>query len=176
MIDVLVGFQFEFFCENCGEILCLVFKFYCKGQIIGWLSCFVFLFYDLNKVSCVIGVFVDVGGGGVKVDVLVEVMVEVVVLYECCLMCCKWVGCECWNSSSNSCCECVVQLVVGVVVVGYGVMGIGLVCFNCQMFSEGGCFCYECGFDMVSMYKSCFVCGVIFLCVVCFCIDCGYGF
>ena len=45
MSDVSAGFQFEFYCEKCGEASRSAFKPYRKGQITGWLSRFAFMFY-----------------------------------------------------------------------------------------------------------------------------------
>lgn len=174
--DVSAGFQFEFFCENCGETSRSAFKPYRKGQITGWLSRFAFLFYDLNKASRATGAFADAGGGGAKADALAEAMAEAAALYERCPTCHKWVGRECWNSSSNSCRECAAQPAAGAAAGGYGATVAGPACPNCQTPSEGGRFCHECGFDMASTHKSCPACGVTLPRAARFCTDCGHGF
>ena len=41
--DVSAGFQFEFYCEICGDTWRTDFKPYRKGQITGWLTRFAFM-------------------------------------------------------------------------------------------------------------------------------------
>ena len=53
---------------------------------------------------------------------------------------------------------------------------VGPVCPNCQVLSEGGRFCHECGFDMASTHKSCPGCGTTVSRQARFCPDCGHGF
>ena len=176
MSDVSAGFQFEFFCEKCGESSRSAFKPYRKGQITGWLSRFAFMFYDLNKASRATGAFAEAGGGSAKAEALGEAMAVAAPLYERCEGCRKWVGRECWNSSSGSCRDCAAKAGAGANTAAYGNSGGGSACPNCQTASEGGRFCHECGFDMASTHKSCPGCGVTLSRQARFCTDCGHGF
>ncbi len=176
MSDVSAGFQFEFFCEKCGESSRSAFKPYRKGQITGWLSRFAFMFYDLNKASRATGAFAEAGGGSAKADALAEAMAAAAPMYERCEGCRKWVGRECWSSSSGSCRDCAAKAGAGASTSAYGNSGGGSVCPNCQTPGEGGRFCHECGFDMASTHKSCPACGVTLSRQARFCTDCGHGF
>lgn len=60
---------------------------------------------------------------------------------------------------------------------GGGSVGMtAAVCPNCQIPSEGGRFCHECGFDMASTHKACPGCGGVMPKASRFCTDCGHGF
>jgi len=175
--DLSAGFQFEFYCEKCGESSRSAFTPYRKGQITGWLSRFAFLFYDLNKASKATGAFADAGGGGAKAEALAEAMALAAPMYERCESCRKWIGRECWNSSTGRCHDCSAQPGQAGGSAGYGASsGGGSVCPNCQTPSQGGRFCHECGFDMASTHKSCPACGVTLPRAARFCTDCGHGF
>jgi hypothetical protein len=178
MSDVSAGFQFEFFCEKCGETSRSAFKPYRKGQITGWLNRFAFMFYDLNKAGRATGAFAEAGSSGAKGDALEEARAAAAALYERCDSCRKWVGRECWNSSTGSCRECATKAASNTAdTSGYGASaGGGATCPNCQSPSHGGRFCAECGFDMASTHKSCPACGVTLPRQARFCTDCGHGF
>ncbi len=177
MSDVSAGFQFEFFCEKCGETSRSAFKPYRKGQITGWLNRFAFMFYDLNKAGRATGAFAEAGSSGAKGDALEEARAAAAALYERCDSCRKWVGRECWNSSTGSCRECATKSAsAGADTSGYGASAGGTACPNCQTPSQGGRFCHECGFDMASTHKSCPACGVTLSRQARFCTDCGHGF
>jgi len=171
--DVSAGFQFEFYCELCGEKSRSAFKPYRKGQITGWLSRFAFMFHDLNKASRATGAFADAGASGAKGEALAEAMAAAAPLYERCDGCRKWVGRECWNASTGSCRECAARTGTAA---GPSATAGGAACPNCQTPSAGGRFCAECGFDMASTHKSCPACGVTLPRAARFCTDCGHGF
>ncbi len=171
--DVSAGFQFEFFCERCGESWRSPFKPYRKGQITGWLSRFAFMFSDLSKASRATGAFADAGGGSAKTEALEEARATAASMFEHCPGCRKWVGRECWDAHAGSCNECAGQAARGS---GHEASGGGAVCPNCQTPSQGGRFCHECGFDMASTHKSCPACGVTLPRSARFCTDCGHGF
>ncbi|KQW50003.1 MULTISPECIES: zinc ribbon domain-containing protein [unclassified Roseateles] len=175
MSDVSAGFQFEFFCEKCGESSRSAFKPYRKGQITGWLSRFAFMFHDLSKASRATGAFAEAGGSGAKGDALAEAMAAAAPLYERCTGCRKWTGRECWNSSSGTCKDCAGKSSAGSAAYGAS-SSTATACPNCQTASEGGRFCHECGFDMASTHKSCPACGVTLSRQARFCTDCGHGF
>ena len=177
MSDVSAGFQFEFFCEKCGETSRSAFKPYRKGQITGWLSRFAFMFHDLNKASRATGAFAEAGSAGAKGEALAEAKVAAAALFERCESCRKWTGRECWNSSTGTCRECAAKATTGGNGGGHGASsGGGSVCPNCQTPSAGGRFCHDCGFDMASTHKSCPACGVTLPRQARFCTDCGHGF
>lgn len=175
MSDVSAGFQFEFFCEKCGESSRSAFRPYRKGQITGWLSRFAFMFYDLNKASRATGAFAEAGASGAKAEALAEAMAVAAPLYEKCPGCRKWVGRECWNSGSSSCRDCAARASLDAAPAAGAAAG-GATCPNCQTPSAGGRFCHECGFDMASTHKSCPACGVTLSRQARFCTDCGHGF
>lgn len=176
MSDLSAGFQFEFFCEKCGESSRSAFKPYRKGQITGWLSRFAFMFYDLNKASRATGAFAEAGGSSAKAEALEEARAAAASLYEKCPGCRKWVGRECWNSGSGSCRDCATSAATSSGAGQGAASGGGAVCPNCQTPSAGGRFCHECGFDMASTHKSCPACGVTLPRAARFCTDCGHGF
>ncbi|MFK4707656.1 ribosomal protein L32 [Roseateles asaccharophilus] len=181
MSDVSAGFQFEFYCEKCGETSRSAFRPYRKGQITGWLSRFAFMFHDLSKASRATGAFAEAGGSGAKAEALEEARALAAALYERCTGCRKWVGRECWDGNAGSCRDCATKAAAnsgggygsqG----GYGAASGGAACPNCQTASQGGRFCHECGFDMASTHKSCPACGITLPRSARFCTDCGHGF
>lgn len=176
MSDVSAGFQFEFYCEKCGEASRSAFKPYRKGQITGWLSRFAFMFYDLNKASRATGAFAEAGAGEAKREALAEAMTLAALLYEKCTGCRKWVGRECWNSSAGTCRDCAARSAQDAPAAGAGASATTAACPNCQTPSTGGRFCHECGFDMASTHKSCPACGITLPRQARFCTDCGHGF
>jgi hypothetical protein len=175
--DLSAGFQFEFFCEQCGEGVRSPFTPYRKGQITGWLSRFSFLFNDLNKASRATGAFADAGAQEAKAEALAQAKALLLPRFKQCEACHKAVGAECWNSSAQMCNSCLErrngQSGPGAVA---SHSGGGMACPNCQTPSEGGRFCHECGFDMASTHKSCPTCGVTLSRQARFCTDCGHGF
>lgn len=173
--DLSAGFQFEFFCEKCGETSRTAFRPYRKGQITGWLSRFAFMFHDLNKASRATGAFAEAGATNAKREALADAMAAVADNYQRCERCRKWVGRECWNASSGSCRDCATP---GASAQGAQAMATAaaVVCPNCQTPSSGGRFCHECGFDMASTHKSCPACGTTLARQARFCTDCGHGF
>ena len=173
--DVSAGFQFEFFCEKCGESSRSAFRPYRKGQITGWLSRFAFMFYDLNKASRATGAFAEAGASGAKGEALAEAMAAAAPLYEKCPGCRKWVGRECWNSGTSSCRDCAARASLDAAPAAGAAAG-GATCPNCQTPSSGGRFCHECGFDMASTHKSCPACGITLPRQARFCTDRGHGF
>lgn len=173
--DLSAGFQFEFFCEKCGETSRSAFRPYRKGQITGWLSRFAFLFYDLNKASRATGAFADAGAQTAKREALAEAMAAAAGSYERCGTCHKWVGRECWNAGTGTCRECATPGGNGAAASGASAAS-GATCPNCQTPSSGGRFCHECGFDMASTHKSCPACGITLPRQARFCTDCGHGF
>lgn len=176
--DLSAGFQFEFFCEICGETQRSAFRPYRKGQITGWLSRFAFLFSDLNKASRATGAFADAGASGAKADALDEARAAMASSYQHCDECHQWAGRECWDSRASTCSACAARAAAGTPVApGPATPGqAGSACPNCQALSQGGRFCHECGFDMASTHKSCPGCGAMQLRQARFCTDCGHGF
>jgi hypothetical protein len=176
--DVSAGFQFEFFCERCGETSRSAFRPYRTGRLTGWLSRFTFMFTDLHKASRATGAFADAGANEARAEALAEAVAAAAQAYERCERCRKWVGRECWNGNTGSCSDCASRAASGAgATAGYAAgSGGGAVCPNCQTASEGGRFCHECGFDMASTHKSCPACGVTLPRQARFCTDCGHGF
>lgn len=176
--DVSAGFQFEFFCEACGETQRSAFQPYRKGQITGWLSRFTFLFNDLHKATRATGAFADAGASNAKAEALGEAMAAVASQYQHCGECHKWVDRACWDERADSCKACATRAQGGSsAYAGQASPGqAGSACPNCQVPSQGGRFCHECGFDMASTHKSCPGCGAMQLRQARFCTDCGHGF
>lgn len=175
--DVSAGFQFEFFCEACGETQRSAFQPYRKGQITGWLSRFAFMFSDLSKASRATGAFADAGAGGAKAEALGEAVAALPSPYQHCSECRKWVGRECWDARADSCKACAGGAQAGTSAASQAAASQGgSACPNCQAPSQGGRFCHECGFDMASTHKGCPGCGAMQLRQARFCTDCGHGF
>jgi Uncharacterised protein family UPF0547 len=180
--DVSAGFQFEFFCEICGETSRSAFQPYRKGQLTGWLTRFAFMFSDLHKVGRATGTFADAGATSAKTEALAEAQALAAKHYTHCETCHKWACGECWNENAGQCKDCAAK--VGARRGGGGGGGYGneaaaesgAACPNCQTPSQGGRFCHECGFDMASTHKSCPGCGATMPRAARFCTDCGHGF
>lgn len=176
--DVSAGFQFEFFCEVCGETSRSAFQPYRKGQLTGWLTRFAFMFTDLHKFGRATGTFADAGAQGAKAEALAEAQAAAMKIYTRCDSCHKWVCGDCYIESSGECKDCAAKAKAKA---SYSVGGSGgdanaTVCPNCQTESQGGRFCHECGFDMASTHKSCPGCGSTQPRSARFCTDCGHGF
>ena len=180
--DVSAGFQFEFYCEICGDTWRSDFKPYRKGQITGWLTRFAFMFTDLHKVGRATGTFADAGSNSAKQENLAQSQALAAQRYQHCDGCRKWVCGDCWVNNANHCTECEAKARAssgGGYGSGYSNGDAGhatMVCPNCQTPSQGGRFCHECGFDMASTHKSCPGCGATMPRQARFCTDCGHGF
>ena len=184
--DLGAGFQFEFFCERCGETWRSPFKSYRKGQLTGllsrssaltqelggWMSGLSRVVSNIYRASRGVGAFADAGTAGARAEAQTEAMALAKDRYHCCDTCQKWVGDECFDERSGLCLDCV----KGGPQRNAGQGGGGLACPNCQTPSQGGRFCAECGFDMASTHKSCPSCGATQPREARFCGDCGHGF
>jgi len=173
--DVSAGFQFEFFCEICGETSRSAFQPYRKGQLTGWLTRFAFMFTDLHKASRATGTFADAGANSAKAEALAEAQASARRIYQRCDTCHKWVCGDCWSESAGQCKDCTAKASGGYSGGNAG-SDSGAACPNCQTPSQGGRFCHECGFDMASTHKSCPGCGSTMPRSARFCTDCGHGF
>lgn len=175
--DPGAGFQFEFFCECCGETQRSAFMPYRTGQLTGWLGRFIFMFSDLYKVSRATGAFADAGAKNAKDEALLEAQAQVASQYHHCDACHKWAGAECWAGDDGQCRDCAAKARAGTS--GYAEAssaGAGHNCPHCATPTGGGRFCPECGFDTASTHKSCPACGATTQRQARFCTDCGHGF
>ncbi|HWK83367.1 MAG TPA: zinc ribbon domain-containing protein [Caldimonas sp.] len=184
--DLGAGFQFEFFCERCGETWRSPFKAYRKGQLTGllsrssaltqelggWLSGVSRTVQNIYRASRGVGAFADAGSAGARAEAQAEAIALAKDRYHCCDACQKWVGDECFDERSGLCLDCA----KGGSQRNAGQGGGALACPNCQTPSQGGRFCAECGFDMASTHKSCPSCGATQPREARFCGDCGHGF
>ena len=176
--DVSAGFQFEFYCDLCGESMRTAFTPYRKGQLTGWLGRFTFLFSDLYKVNRASGAFADAGASSAKAEALEEARATVAQYYHACPTCHRAAGNECWSADLQQCRDCAAKARSGSSG-GYSQSApgeAGSACPHCQTPSQGGRFCHECGFDMASTHKSCPSCGSTMSRQARFCTDCGHGF
>lgn len=175
--DVSAGFQFEFYCEVCGETNRSAFTPYRKGQLTGWLTRFAFMFTDLHKAGRATGAFADAGASGAKADALAEAQAVAMRLYQRCETCRKWACANCWNESTGTCKDCASKAATRATYdKGQAASAGGALCPNCNTPTQGGRFCPECGFDLASTHKSCPGCGATMPRSARFCTDCGHGF
>jgi hypothetical protein len=183
--DIGAGFQFEFFCQRCGETWRSPFKPYRKGQLTGLLSASSKLTGELGgwlqgvsrtvtniyRASRGAGALSDAGAQNARAEAQAEAIALAKDRYHCCDSCHNWVGDECFDDRAGLCLDCAK---------GAGQRSGGsegsLACPNCQTPSQGGRFCHECGFDMASTHKSCPACGATQAREARFCGDCGHGF
>ncbi len=181
--DVHVGFQYEFFCENCGDTWKSPFKANRSGQAGGLLRRFSFVLSEfaqvsavtdmINRVSRATGMNSDTGSSKAGAAALEEALALAGQRYEKCTSCHSAVCANCFDESSGLCTKC--QPGSGASARG-SAEASAAVCPNCQTSSQGGRFCHECGFDMASTHKSCPSCGVTMPRQARFCTDCGHGF
>ncbi|MFN0184900.1 MAG: double zinc ribbon domain-containing protein [Aquabacterium sp.] len=187
--DAGAGFQFEFYCESCSSTWKSPFKPYRPGQISAMLQRAALLGGDVasafNKFGKVFSDMYRIGRAGSSVSghagskayqtALQDAMAEAARRYHKCGSCKKTVCDECWNEDEQTCTTCLRERSQNART-GYGSQGGTMVCANCQVPSQGGRFCHECGFDMASTHKSCPGCGTTMPRAARFCTDCGHGF
>jgi hypothetical protein len=184
--DVGAGFQFEFFCESCGETWKTPFKPYRPGQAAGLFRRFGYILNEFYKVGAITdmvfkvgrasGTTVETTGSKAKAAALEEAMALGAQRYERCGSCHTMVCANCFDERSGQCNKCTANSGTSARGGGGGGGAAAAVCPNCQVPSQGGRFCHECGFDMASTHKSCPSCGVTLAREARFCTDCGHGF
>jgi hypothetical protein len=183
--DLGAGFQFEFYCESCGDSWKTPFKPYRAGQAAGLFRRFGYLlneFYKIGALTDILykagratGTSVEVTGSKAKTAALEEAQGLAARRYDRCSNCHTMVCTNCFNESSGLCIKCEAGAGHGAqTAAGAGTSSV--VCPNCQTESQGGRFCHECGFDMASTHKSCPGCGATMARQARFCTDCGHGF
>lgn len=184
--DIGAGFQFEFFCESCGDTWKTPFKPYRSGQAAGIFRRFGSLvneFYKIGaltdmvyKLGRVSGTSVEVAGGKGKAAALEEAQAMAAQRYHRCGSCKSQVCANCFDESSGLCNKCQAAEHAGGGQGSIASASSSTSCPSCQTPSQGGRFCHECGFDMASTHKSCPSCGVTMNRQARFCTDCGHGF
>lgn len=180
--DVGAGFQFEFVCGCCGETWKTPFKPYRSGQAAGLFRRFGYLVNEFYKVGAITdlifragratGSTVEVASGKAKAAALQEALAMAASRYDRCSSCQTMACGNCYSASTRMCSKCEAQ--------GRGAQAAAAssaaVCPNCQVPSQGGRFCHECGFDMASTHKGCPACGATMSRQARFCTDCGHAF
>ncbi len=184
--DLSAGFQFEFYCERCGESQRSAFSPYRRGQMTGWLSRLLFAFRDLHGASRVSGIVSDAGLVSAKADALAQAQAAVQGRYQFCGGCQRRVGSECWSPGAQRCNDCGGKqanqaMPLGAAAPSYGpntgnAQGNAMSCPQCNTPSQGSRFCTGCGFDTASIHKACPACGAVLPRQARFCTDCGHGF
>ena len=172
--DVTAGFQFEFFCQHCGDTRRTAFQPYRRGQITGWLTRFTFLVTDLHKFGRATGAFADAGASKARAEALTVATQGMRAAFQRCEGCRRWIGRECWDASTGRCHDCAAKARGARLATGSD--AAGAVCPHCATPSEGGRFCAECGFDLGSAHKRCPGCGASAPRSARFCTDCGLAF
>ena len=183
--DVGAGFQFEFFCESCGDTWKTPFKPYRAGQANGVFRRFGYLFNEFAKISVISetiyrlgragGTSIEATGSKAKATALEEALALGAQRYEKCSNCRTMVCANCYDEATQRCIKCDRAQGVGSQS-GTSASASSTVCPNCQTPSQGGRFCHECGFDMASTHKSCPSCSATMPRQARFCTDCGHGF
>ena len=183
--DVGAGFQFEFFCESCGDTWKTPFKPYRAGQASGVFRRFGYLFNEFAKISVISeyiyrlgragGTSIEVTGAKAKTGALEEAQTMAAQRYEKCSNCRTMVCANCYDEATQRCLKCDRAEGMGSQS-GTSASASSTVCPNCQTPSQGGRFCHECGFDMASTHKSCPSCSATMSRQARFCTDCGHSF
>ena len=184
--DVGAGFQFEFFCESCGDTWKTPFKPYRAGQANGVFRRFGYLFNEFAKISVISETIYRARARRRHVDRGAPAprprrprskrrMVMGAQRYEKCSNCRTMVCANCYDEATGRCVKCDRAQGVGSQS-GTSASATSTVCPNCQTPSQGGRFCHECGFDMASTHKSCPSCSATMPRQARFCTDCGHGF
>ncbi len=181
--EVGAGFQFEFTCASCGETWKSPFVPYRQGQAAGLFRKFGYLvseFYKIGALTNVVyklgmasGSTVEMRSSKAKQEALAGAQAMAEQRYEKCGSCRGLVCANCFNESTGICIKC--EAATGGAT-AQGGSSSSAACPNCQVSSQGGRFCHECGFDMASTHKSCPSCGVTMSRQARFCTDCGHGF
>ncbi|MEO5881177.1 MAG: zinc ribbon domain-containing protein [Caldimonas sp.] len=187
--DVGAGFQFEFFCESCGDTWKTPFKPYRAGQATGVFRRFGYLFNEFAKISVVSeyiyrlgragGTSIEATGGKAKAAALEEAHALAAQRYDKCENCRTMVCANCYDEATRRCLKCDRAEGVGAQAgtsASASASASATVCPNCQTPSQGGRFCHECGFDMASTHKSCPSCSATMSRQARFCTDCGHSF
>ena len=180
------GFQFEFYCESCGDTWKSPFRAYRTGQAAGILrriSSVLGEFYRvgaitdiMGKVGRASGTSAESSGTRAKAAAFEEAQGLVQDRYNRCTNCHMMVCENCWNPGTRTCNKCAASAHGQRFDSGTATAAASLACPNCQTPSQGGRFCHECGFDMASTHKSCPACGATMMRQARFCTDCGHGF
>ena len=107
--DVGAGFQFEFFCESCGDTWKTPFKPYRAGQATGLFRRFGYLFNEFAKISVISesiyrlgragGTSIEVTGSKAKAAALEEAQAMGAQRYEKCSNCRTMVGANCYDEA-----------------------------------------------------------------------------
>ncbi len=184
--EVGAGFQFEFACASCGDTWKSPFKPYRQGQAAGLFRKFGYLvneFYKIGVLTNIVyklglasGSTVEMRGSKARQEALAEAQAMAEQRYDKCGSCHTMVCANCLNESSGNCIKCEAAAGTAAAHGGSSSSASAAVCPNCQVPSQGGRFCHECGFDMASTHKSCPSCGVTMSRQARFCTDCGHGF
>lgn len=175
--DVSAGFQFEFFCQHCGDAHRTAFTPYRRGQITGWLTRLTFLVKDFHTAGRATGAFADAGASKAKLKALEAARQQMRGAFHRCDGCRRWIGRECWDSSTGRCHDCGAKARGARLADAQAAGGhAAAVCPHCATPSEGGRFCAECGFDLASSHKRCPACQATAPRSARFCTDCGHGF
>lgn len=186
--DVNAGFQFEFFCELTEETWKSPFRPYRRAQMTAWLSRATTMFHSLYGANRALGYAAEAGIRSAKAEALAEAQEMAAKRFRQCEQCSKWVALAVWDEDSGTCTGCrrgggARRSSGGGRAAAYQdeddgdqAGGSALRCPSCQVPSQGGRFCHECGFDMASTFKSCPGCGTTLARQARFCTDCGHAF
>ncbi len=187
--ETKAGFQFEFYCESCNDSWRSPFHPYRRGRLTGLLKRFDFVFEPLYHLGQASGTLADAGADKAKRAALATVLRQAAQRFHACQACSHWVCDNCFDAHTTECRDCA-ALAAGLAAAPAGdsaavepmagsaapVSASRPLCPQCQVPSEGGRFCHECGFDMASTHKSCPACGTTVSRASRFCPDCGHDF
>jgi len=184
--DLHAGFQFEFFCESCGDTWKTPFRPYRAGQAAGIfrrLSYVLGEFYKVgaitdlvSKVGRASGTSVEMGTNGPRNAALEEAQALAAQRYHRCGNCRTMVCDNCFDEGTHLCVKCRASAAEAARYETAATAAAVVACPNCQTPSQGGRFCHECGFDMANTHKSCPACGATMMRQARFCTDCGHSF
>ena len=170
--DLGAGFQFEFYCERCGETWASPFRPYRAGQLSGWLQRLGMFSSNLWTASRASSSIADARSRGAREAAYRDAVAEAERRFHYCGRCDKQVCDNCWDARAGACTACAAPAAA----TAASGAAREIACPNCQAPTQGGRFCAECGFDLASTHKSCPSCGVTVPRQSRFCPDCGHGF
>lgn len=190
------GFQFEFFCDKCGNGRMSAFKPNAVGLATGLLRAAGSLFGGvLNNAAAAGDHLKDALRGGARDEALAAAVSECKPHFRHCTRCGKWVCPEaCWNEKRSLCEDCAPNLAEHAAAIqaqvaveqtwekarasdqteGLDLKSVAVAaCPHCQAKVEGGKFCPACGKPLGGQKACCGECGKQMSASAKFCPECG---
>jgi hypothetical protein len=193
---VNAGFQFDFFCQHCGDKFRSSFVPFRTGRATGWLGKAASMFGGvLGQAGNVAEGLADTGYGQAHDEALQSAIVQAKQQFHRCARCTQHVCDKCWNKQKGLCLSCAPSAEVEIEaarnqgeIYGAGEEAVNegiargkkmdvkrdrqLVCPKCGAETKGAKFCPECG-EKLALQASCPKCQAQVAPDVKFCPECG---